>query len=145
MLLNVMVVEPSNSDWTSIAEGIKQHLPDVSMLRVRDGQQALRFLFQRGLLTDEPEVPDLVVLASNLAPGSAKQILARLRADPRTSPTPVILLWRDRRRAREDVPDVFKAAERLVVIECGEDLQAQVAEAVRRTLGSATVVDQDVS
>jgi CheY-like chemotaxis protein len=139
MLLNVVVVEPSQPDWTLIAKGIRHHLPDASILRVRDGEQALRFLFQRGLLTDEPEVPDLVVLASNLAPGSAMQILAHLRKDPRTRTTPVILLWRDRRRPRGGVPGVFTTTPGLFAIECTADLEAQVAAAVLRTCESHLV------
>jgi hypothetical protein len=52
--------------WTAISNGIQRHFADASILRVKDGEQALRFFLNRGLLTDAPEIPDLMVLASGL-------------------------------------------------------------------------------
>ncbi len=84
MNMNVLVAEPSGADWAAIAKGIRRHLPEASVLRVKDGEQALRFLFHRGLLTVEPPVPDLVLLAEELPLIPAAGVIARMRIDPRT-------------------------------------------------------------
>lgn len=95
MTMNVLVAEPSGVDWAEISKGIRRHLPEASVLRVKDGEQALRFLFHRGLLTAEPPVPDLVLLAEELPLIPAAGVIARMRIDPRTRLTPVIVLRQD--------------------------------------------------
>lgn len=95
MTTNVLVAEPSGADWAAISKGISRHLPEASVLRVKDGEQALRFLFHRGLLTAEPPVPDLVLLAEELPLIPAAGVIARMRIDPRTRLTPVIVLRQD--------------------------------------------------
>lgn len=130
MNINVLVAEPSGSDWTAIAKGIRRQLPEASMLRVKDGEQALRFLFHRGLLTAEPPVPDLVLLAEELPLIPAAGVIARMRIDPRTRLTPVIVLRRD---LEEEALDPYwdgelRAAMMTVCVTDG--LETQVAEAV---------------
>jgi len=130
MSLNVLVAEPSGSDWAAIAKGIRRHLPDASMLRVRDGEQALRFLFHRGLLTAEPPVPDLVLLSEELPLIPAAGVIARMRIDPRTRLTPVIVLRRD---PEEDSLDPYWGGElraAMMTVCVTDGLETQVAEAV---------------
>lgn len=134
MNFNVLVAEPCNQDWESIVSGIRHNLPHASILRVKDGEQALRFLFDRGLLTDDPEIPDLVLLAAELRGVPAERVLAQLRQDPRTCTTPVIVLSRDGTDA--DLPDEFRAPEGLVTISGTDALKARIAEAVRRLCGT---------
>ena len=131
MSFNVLVAAPHDAAWGSIANGVRRHLPDASILRVKDGEQALRFLFDRGLLTEAPPDPDLVLLSAELPVVSAEDVLAQLREDPRTRSTLVILLWQDRGKMTIDPPDVIRAHERLLRI-CGDGLDTQVAEAVHR-------------
>ena len=95
MSYNVLVAEPRDSHWASIANGVRRLQPQAEILRVKDGEQAVRFLFQRGLLTEEPDTPDLVVLAADLPLVPVNAILARLRQHPRTRTVPVIFMWPD--------------------------------------------------
>ena len=126
---NILVAEPCRSDWTSIAKGVRRHLPDASILRVKDGEQALRFTFQTGLLTREPQIPDLLFLSADLAKVPAEHVLAQVRQDPRTQATAVLILWKDRGAARTEA---FMAREWLFEITDTIALDRQVAEAVRR-------------
>lgn len=130
MTINILVAEPSGSDWSAIAKGVRRQLPDATLLRVKDGEQALRFLFHRGLLTAEPSVPDLVLLAEELPLIPAAGVIARMRIDPRTRHTPVIVLRRD---FEEEALDPYwdgelRTAMRTVCVTDG--LEKQVAEAV---------------
>ncbi len=61
---------------------------------VRDGQQALDYLFREGEFADrdDPELPTVVLLDINLPRLSGLEVLERLRADTRTRLLPVIVL-----------------------------------------------------
>lgn len=134
MNINVLVAEPSGADWAAIAKGIRRHLPEASVLRVRDGEQALRFLFHRGLLTAEPSVPDLVLLAEELPLIPAAGVIARMRIDPRTRFTPVIVLRRDpEEESLDPYLDPYWDGEirsAMTTIRVTDALEARVADAV---------------
>jgi CheY-like chemotaxis protein len=95
MTHNILVAEPSDDTWASIVNGLRRQRPKAQILRVKDGEQAVRFLFQRGLLTEEPETPDLVVLAAELPRLPTNAVIARLRQDPRTLSIPIVLVYPD--------------------------------------------------
>jgi CheY-like chemotaxis protein len=95
MIYNVFVAEPDNDIWTSIANGVRRHQPDAAIVRVKDGEQASRYLFERGLFTDEPETPHLIVLAAELPVVPANSLIDRLRQHPRTATISVIVIRRD--------------------------------------------------
>lgn len=132
MNFNILVAEPSNEDWMSIARGIRRRLPDATILRVKDGQQALRHTFQSGLLTPEPPIPHLVLLAAWLPVVSGERVLDRLRQDPRTQSIPVLVTWKDGYNARLEKIEAFRGDEWLFTIFCTMTLEEQIAEAVRR-------------
>jgi len=60
----------------------------------RDGQQALDYLFRAGEFADRPgpDLPAVVLLDISLPRLSGLEVLARLRADPRTKLLPVVIL-----------------------------------------------------
>jgi CheY-like chemotaxis protein len=61
---------------------------------VRDGQQALDYLFQEGdfAIRAGPDLPAVVLLDIGLPRLSGLEVLERLRADPRTALLPVVIL-----------------------------------------------------
>lgn len=61
---------------------------------VRDGQQALDYLFREGEFADRdgPDLPTVVLLDIGLPRLSGLEVLARLRADERTRLLPVVIL-----------------------------------------------------
>lgn len=134
MTFNVLVAEPDDQHWALIANGIRRYRPEASILRVKDGEQAIRFLFYRGLFTEVPETPNLLVFARYLPAVPSEGIVARLRQHPRTARTPVIVVGRGRRRA-----DVAKAVEyqqwlgcqQLLVAMGTDDLSKDIREAVQ--------------
>src|SRR5687768_14375578 len=136
MNLNVLVAEPSNADWISISRGVRRRLPDASLLRVKDGEQALRFTFQAGLLTTDPQIPHLVILAARLPIVSGERVLEQLRQDPRTRSTPVLVAWKDGYNTKVEKIEAFRGDEWLFTIFCTVALEEQVADAVRRLYGS---------
>jgi CheY-like chemotaxis protein len=127
MTFNALVAEPDNEVWAAIAEGIRKQRPGAAILRVKDGEQAVRFLYHRGLYTDAPETPNLVVLAEDLPTLSTESIVARLRQHPRTHAMPVIVV----RRERQNHPAGAFEGERWLEVVGTENVEADVAEALQ--------------
>jgi CheY-like chemotaxis protein len=76
---------------------------------VRDGQQALDYLFREGDYAEReaPELPTVMLLDIGLPRLSGLEVLERLRADPRTALLPVVILTssddeRDRLKSYEN-------------------------------------------
>ena len=61
---------------------------------VRDGQQALDYLFREGEFAtrEGPDLPTVILLDLNLPRVGGLEVLERLRADPRTNLVPVVIL-----------------------------------------------------
>ncbi|EME71041.1 response regulator receiver protein [Paramagnetospirillum caucaseum] len=81
---------------------------------VRDGQQALDYLFATGEFTHRAsaDLPVAVLLDINLPRISGLDVLARLRNDPRTKLLPIVILTssdeeRDRLRSYENGANSF--------------------------------------
>lgn len=73
---------------------------------VRDGEEALDYLFRRGAHADRPdaEEPAVVLLDLRLPRLSGLEVLRRMRRDPRTMTLPVVVL-----SVSDDEPDVAEA------------------------------------
>ncbi len=76
---------------------------------VRDGQQALDYLFRQGdyINREGPDLPAVVMLDIGLPRLSGLEVLAKLRADERTALLPVVILTssddeRDRLKSYEN-------------------------------------------
>lgn len=145
MSFSALVVEPSDAAWSDIANGVRRHFPDASLLRVKDGEQALRFVLQTGLLTADPEIPNLVLLAAELPLVPAERVFARLRQDSRTRAIPVIVRWYDHGKTRVDVPYLLLAQGDLLIVRGPNDLEAQVADAVRRLCTQPKILETEAS
>lgn len=81
---------------------------------VRDGQQALDYLFRQGEFADRDgaEVPTAILLDISLPRVSGLDVLAKLRADERTRYIPVVILTssdedRDRLKSYENGANSF--------------------------------------
>jgi CheY-like chemotaxis protein len=130
MIYNVLVAEADNDTWTSIANGVRRYQQEAAIVRVKDGEQAMRYLFQRGLFTEEPETPHLIVLSAALPIVSADAVIDRLRQHPRTEAIPVIVIRRD--AVRDDLDDEEESEQCLlsqgvVVLFATERLEKKVA------------------
>jgi two-component system response regulator len=83
----------------------KKHLPN-NLFHVEDGVEALDFLFARGRYAgrDINEAPKVVLLDLKLPRVDGLEVLAAIRAEPRTQAIPVVIVT----SSAED-PDVKKA------------------------------------
>jgi two-component system, response regulator len=88
--IEILLVEDNASDLELTLRAFQVHHLTNTVHVVRDGEQALKFLFGDAGVAPGP-LPDLVLLDLRLPKVSGKEVLARVRAEPRTAGLPVIV------------------------------------------------------
>ncbi|KOS56376.1 response regulator [Rhodococcus rhodochrous] len=87
----VLLVEDDAGDELMTREALDEHKLANTLHVVRDGEQALNFLFRRDPYPDAPR-PDLILLDLNLPRYDGREVLARIKADPELRHIPVVVL-----------------------------------------------------
>lgn len=90
--IDILLIDPSDADSKKTAAAIRRVAPAASLVRVKDSQQALRLMFRKGLFTEAPHIPRLIVLELTLADSRGTAVLARLRGQALVQKIPVIVL-----------------------------------------------------
>lgn len=99
----ILLVEDTETDEVLTLRVLRRHL-DVDVVIVRDGAEALAFLFSRGVWLDrDGGMPEVVLLDLNLPKVSGLDVLRAVRSDPATRLLPVVVLT----SSREDI-DLFQ-------------------------------------
>ena len=110
----LLLVEDTQQDELLILRALNKINLGNGVVVVRDGQQALDYLFREGEFAGRagPDLPTVVLLDVNLPRVSGLEVLERLRADPRTRLLPIVILTssdeeRDRWRSYETGANSF--------------------------------------
>ena len=90
----ILLVEDNDDDVQLTLRALRLHRIANTVHVVRDGAEALDFLFCRGVYADRPpeELPQLVLLDLKLPKVPGLDVLKQLREDPRTRRLPVVIL-----------------------------------------------------
>ena len=103
---SILLVEDNHQDELLILRNLHKVNMANNIDVVRDGQQAVDYLFAQGEFShrNADDMPVVVLLDINLPRISGLDVLARLREDPRTRLLPVVMLTssdeeRDRHRS----------------------------------------------
>jgi hypothetical protein len=90
----ILLVEDNSQDEMLTLRALRKINLANQVDVVRDGQQALDYLFREGEFTGRsgPDVPSAVLLDINLPRISGLEVLVRLRADSRTRMLPIVIL-----------------------------------------------------
>ncbi len=90
----ILMVEDNPDDADLAMRALKKHNILNKVMIVRDGAEALDYLFGRGRYQarDPTDTPQLVLLDLNLPRVGGLDVLRQLRADERTRLTPVVVL-----------------------------------------------------
>lgn len=88
----MLLVEDNPQDELLILRALRKANVQTSIDVVRDGQQAVDYLFRTGEFSDRPEgLPAVVLLDINLPKLSGFDVLSRVRAAPNTRLLPVVI------------------------------------------------------
>lgn len=90
---SILLVEDSNTDEFLVKRALKGVNLANRIDVVRDGQQALDYLFGEGEFAGrDVTLPSVILLDISLPRVSGLEVLRRVRADPRTAKIPVVML-----------------------------------------------------
>ena len=106
--IEILLVEDSADDAELAVRALKESAISNEIHVVVDGAQALDFLFCEGAYVHRniQEPPKVVLLDVKLPKIDGLEVLARLRADPRTRLLPVVLLTSSQEQA--DIIEGYK-------------------------------------
>jgi CheY-like chemotaxis protein len=92
--IEILLVEDNPNDVELTLRALRRHNIANHVLVVGDGAQALDYLFARGEYEgrDVNSPPKVVLLDLKLPKVDGFEVLAALRADPRTTTVPVVIL-----------------------------------------------------
>lgn len=103
--IEVLLVEDDPGDELMTREAFEDNKIRNTLHVVRDGQEALDFLYRRGVYGDAPR-PDLILLDLNLPKYDGRQVLEQIKQDPELSLIPVVVLTTS--SAEEDILRSYK-------------------------------------
>ncbi|MGW0790665.1 response regulator [Streptomyces sp. NPDC002911] len=103
--IEVLLVEDDPGDELMTREAFEDNKIRNTLHVVRDGQEALDFLYRQGKYGDAPR-PDLVLLDLNLPKYDGRQVLERIKTDPELALIPVVVLTTS--SAEEDILRSYK-------------------------------------
>jgi two-component system, chemotaxis family, response regulator Rcp1 len=98
--IEVLLVEDNPGDVDLTKEALTDAKVRNRLHVVDDGAKAIDFLFQKGAYADVPR-PDIILLDLNLPKKDGRQVLAEIKAEPRLTGIPVVILTTS--QAEEDI------------------------------------------
>jgi CheY-like chemotaxis protein len=103
--IEVLLVEDDPGDELMTREAFEDNKIRNALHVVRDGQEALDFLYRNGRHEHAPR-PDLILLDLNLPKYDGRQVLERIKTDPELALIPVVVLTTS--SAEEDILRSYK-------------------------------------
>jgi CheY-like chemotaxis protein len=101
----VLLVEDDAGDEMMTREAFEDNKIQNSLHVVRDGLEALDFLYKRGAYENAP-TPDLILLDLNLPKYDGRQVLEKVKSDADLAMIPVVVLTTS--AAEEDIMRSYK-------------------------------------
>jgi two-component system response regulator len=106
--VEILLVEDNPNDVELTVHALKKENLANQMFVVRDGEQALDFLFARGSFVGREvrNTPKVILLDLKLPKVSGLEVLRQIRADERTRTVPVVMLTSS--REEPDIQESYK-------------------------------------
>ena len=89
--IQVLLVEDNPGDIRLTLEAFNDAKVHLQMYVVKDGEEAMDFLHQRGKNSESPR-PDLILLDLNLPKKDGREVLSEIKTDPKLMTIPVVIL-----------------------------------------------------
>jgi len=101
----ILLVEDNEADIRLTEEALRETKVPLNLNIVRDGQQAVDFVFKQNGFANSP-TPDLMLLDLNLPYKNGKDVLFEIKSHPDLKTIPVIMLSTS--QASEDINEAYK-------------------------------------
>jgi CheY-like chemotaxis protein len=98
--IDILLVEDNPGDVRLTVEALKEDKLQNNLHIVKDGMEAMAFLYQDGEYADAPR-PDLILLDLNLPKKDGREVLEEIKADENLKRIPVVILTTS--QAEEDI------------------------------------------
>ncbi|HEV8609625.1 MAG TPA: response regulator [Thermoanaerobaculia bacterium] len=93
----ILLVEDSSNDAELTIEALSAHRLANEILHLRDGEEALDYLYGRGQFVGRPDgTPACVLLDLKMPKVDGFEVLEQMKSDPRLSSIPVVVLTSSR-------------------------------------------------
>ena len=104
----ILIVEDNSDDEALTIRALKKNNIGNRLVVVRDGAEALDYLFYTGIYSerDPRDLPQVILLDLKLPKVDGLEVLKGIRADPRTSLLPVVILTSS--KEEQDVLQSYK-------------------------------------
>lgn len=103
----ILVVEDSPEDFEATRRSLQRGGLPHPLVHVNDGDQALDYLYRRGLYARGATRPRLILLDLNLPGTDGREVLATLKGDDELRQIPVVVFTTS--RDRRDVEACYRA------------------------------------
>ncbi|MCS7004880.1 MAG: response regulator [Cytophagales bacterium] len=87
----ILLVEDNLADIVFTQKALQKTAINANLYAVRDGEEALEFLYRRGKYYGAPR-PDLILLDINLPKMSGHEVLQKLRSETHLENIPIVIL-----------------------------------------------------
>ncbi|MES1226380.1 MAG: response regulator [Bacteroidota bacterium] len=108
-LVEVLLVEDNVNDAELAIRELRKHHLSNHLFHVRDGEEAIEFMFAIGKYADTRKIdnpPKLILLDIQMPKVNGMEVLQKIKSDSRTQAIPVVMLT----SSKED-PDIKKCYE----------------------------------
>jgi two-component system response regulator len=104
-LIEILLVEDNMSDAELTIRELKKHKMANNLFHVRDGEEALDFMFARGKFSgrNKQQVPKVILLDIQMPKVNGMEVLERIKSDDDVKATPVVILT-----SSKENPDIKK-------------------------------------
>ena len=106
--IQILLIEDSEEDAELTKRALRQHNLGNNVVRLRDGAEALDYLFGRGEYEGRnvAQVPKVILLDLNMPKVSGLEVLQEIKRDDRTRSIPVVVMTSS--REQQDLVESYR-------------------------------------
>lgn len=92
--IEILLVEDNPAEAVLFSRALKKNLPSSTLFHVKDGEDAIDFLFGKGKFANRPNkaVPKLIVLDLKMPRMDGHDVLRVIKVDEKTKSIPVVMM-----------------------------------------------------
>jgi two-component system, response regulator len=127
--IDVLLIDDCDAHAETTLTGVRRAFQTASVFRLKDGAQALQYIYRTGLFKERTRtLPGMILIDLDLPFANGLLVLERLRDDPDTREIPVVVLTSNRNPLA--IEDAYARGARAYIVK-PEDAGEYVSEVAR--------------